>query len=163
MGGRLSLRDVVRMLYEGPFASIDRSLCNPFDSCELDKGRLKWVWVSVRRLASAGLSVIEGIIVNRVSFEVFRAAVMRVEGLDDRTVRFYNGPLILRDVPLSLGDGLEGSRRRCRCGDEVNGEGEWLMKHLLKRHVGNSRPSPLEVEAFVQTILLRRGERAPRP
>jgi hypothetical protein len=147
------LKSIVKLLLRGPFISVHKSYCNPYSKCSFNNGLWIWAWISSSSYESVGIGVLHGVFINAQSNDVYRGYM--VYSLDDTDgyLRFYLGPLILKNVPLAIR--VYGNTRRlfsfnCKCGDIFEGNEEELRKHLLDKHAGLEKPSKLEIDAYLQ-------------
>lgn len=148
-----NVKSLVRLLLHGPFITLHKNMCNPYSSCSFNNGLWKWVWISSSNYKSLDIGVLQGILINANEGNVYRGYMVYPLSNGDGSLRFYLGPLIMKNVPLALK--AYGSNGRlfsftCKCGKHFEGSDEELKKHLAEKHAGLDRPSKLEIEAYVQ-------------
>lgn len=74
----------------------------------------------------------------------------------DDLLRFYLGPLIIKNAPMTLevfGSNKKIYSFKCKCGELFEGDEKELRKHIIDKHAGLEHPSRLELDAFLQSII----------
>jgi len=150
------LSELVGLLLKGPLFSVPRSYCNPYHQCSFKNGLLRWVWISSKAYGSLKILVLNGLLVDAEQGRVLRGYVVLQRGAEDGLLRFYSGPVLLKNVPARMEccKSAKGALYfSCKCGEDVRADVEHLVRHLLEKHVGDERPTRLELEAYVQAAL----------
>lgn len=148
------IKALVKLLLAGPYIAVPRGYCNPYATCAFSNGTVRWVWISSSSYPSLGIGSLQGLLIDMTTGNVYRGHVIYPLGDGDDRLRFYRGPLILREAPLGLAP-LPSSRGlyrfKCRCGESFEGGERELIRHLTERHAGLERPSRIEIEAYLQS------------